>query len=315
MPSSFRWAAGAVVLCLACSSTPTRVRAPAPRVTSAQSALPADLDATLWFDLTRLRNLWSYKPDLQLAALLREYGILGSPQTPEDATFWLHFLSRSDQLWIACRPSMEGCRDTVVYARGNFRNYEPRLALPEIQPPVDLGAGWLRYDRSGKRRRAEPARIYLSPPDRCVVAPLAELDSIERSLERRAGESAPIVEERGLLSIALRTQAVADLIERRAPAAARLMRTARSIHLRLEANERELELVVVIAFDHHDEAERAKVAFTLVGKAIGILSDDSAGGSAPIELLDRDLVLRVHVNGSPRLAPADSTKVPEPAAQ
>lgn len=275
--------------------------------------LPADLDAVIWFDLERLRALWSYQPNVQLANVLREYGVIG--RSDDELTFWTHFLSRSERLWVACRPALDGCHDTVAFARGNFRKYEPTLALPKLHAALDLGAGWLRYDRAGRTHRDQAARIYLAPPDRCVVAPVAELDAIERRFEQGGAESAPTVEERGLFSIALRASTLAELLESRSPAAARLMRSAESLKLWLDPNAGGLELVVIVGFQSHEHAERARAALAVVAKAIGLHADADAGRKDAIELLDRDVVFRAQLSADAHGLPANREKKLEPALQ
>jgi len=308
--------------CAAACATP-RSNLPAatmpPGAQSAREILPADLDVALWLDVTRLRSLWSVAPDRQLARVLAEYGLFAATSDAE-AAFWIRLLSQSKSVWIACRPSHDGCRDTVLFARGRYDHRDPLTALPDTAMPMDLGAGWFRYGRKHEVQRQQAARVYFAPPDRIVVVTPAEVDAVERSLEQgHAASSELSVEERGLFSMTLRPPAIARLVEKRAPAAAQLLREARLIRIWLDSDPQMLALSVSVDFSDRERAERARHAFAIL---FDILKVGDARNRAANELQVVGSNLVMHFRFAPDVAnsePEPGLSVPngdaEPAAQ
>lgn len=289
----------------ACTATPVHS---APRTIASatllpQAILPADLDAVIWFDLTRLRDLWTSQPELQIARILGEYGVLDARPGEQDSEYWQSVLSRSDRLWVACRPSNAGCRDSVVLARGSFRDFEPRELLDGLPPAHDLGAGWFRYTRQGKLRRTQPARIYLAPPEQCLNVPLAELDSVERNLELGRGEPALSVEERGLLSMTLRGPAISDLVAYRSPSAARLLQDVDTIHAWLALNAQELELSIVAAFEDPQRAVRSGQVLTRLLGTAEVWQSLGASAAPTIQVVGRDVTIRLQLRAQNEATP------------
>lgn len=286
---------GFAVVLAACMPPPSRLvpQAPAPSALLPQAILPADLDAVIWFDLTRLRDLWTTQPDLQITRVLTAYGVFDANPTEPDDEYWRSVVSHSERLWVACRPSSEGCRDSVVLARGRFAQFEPRKLLDRLQPAVDLGAGWFRYDRGGVLRRAQPARIYLAAPDQCVTAPVAELDAVERNLELGRGEPALSVEERGLLSMTLRGPAIAALVASRSPSAARLLSDVDIIRAWLALNTQELELTVVAAFGEPERAARSGRVLSMLLQSEELWKGLGVSFAPAVEVVDRDVTIRL----------------------
>jgi hypothetical protein len=308
-------------LAIACAATPTAipVAARSPGAQSPKEVLPADLDVVAWLDVARLRDLWTEQPNRQIATILGEYGVLTGIPNGDDARFWLSLLAQSDHFWLGCRPTTDGCLDAVVFARGRFDSHDPATELSDLARPVDLGAGWFRYDRRTRIERHKVARIYFAPPDRIVVVSPTEIDAVERSLEQGHGEPALLAEERGLFSLTLRARSIARLVEHRAPAAARFLRDASRIKLWLEANSSVLELSVIISFANPERAERARLVFSDIAPKLGIFDAHQPSRGLPSEVVGNDLVLRLMVNAErvpiapdrPRSKASDT----EPAAQ
>lgn len=306
----------------ACTALPARSApsAATPAALLPQAILPADLDAVIWFDLTRLRDLWTSQPELQIARILGEYGMLDARPGAQDSEYWQSILSRSDRLWIACRPSNAGCRDSVVLARGDFRDFEPRKLLDGLPPALDLGAGWFRYDRKGKLRRAQPARVYLAPPEQCLSVPLAELDSIERNLELGRGEPALSVEERGVFSMTVRGPAISDLVASRSPSAARLLQDVDTIHAWLALNAQELELSIVATFEDPQRAVRSGQVLTKLLGTAEVWQSLGASAAPLIEVVGRDVTIRLQLRAQSEAAPPRDPRThaganPEPATK
>lgn len=291
----------------------------APNVQSAKDVLPADLDIVLWLDIARLRGLWALAPDRQIAKVLAEYGLFAAT-TDAEATFWLTLLADSNSWWIACRPTRAGCLDAVVFARGRYDRPDPLLSLPDTTRPLDLGAGWFRYARKIKVGRQQAARVYVAPPDRIVIVSPAEVDAVERSLERGQGESPLLAEERGLFSMTLRPTALARIVQQRAPAAARLLREAKVIRLWLSADPRALELSAIVEFASHERAERARQAFAHVASLLGVHDAKQSNTFVPVEVVGNDLVLHLQLRSplsqqQPPTEEAKPSEAVEPAAQ
>lgn len=275
----------------------------APSGHSAAEILPADLDVVLWLDVARLRGLWSVKPDRQIVRVLAEYGLFAATSDAE-AAFWLALLEQSSRWWIGCRPTRDGCRDIVVFARGRFDRHDPLSVLPDTSLPLDLGAGWFRYSRKVRVGRQQPARIYVAPPDRIVVVSPAEVDAVERTLERGQNDpTSQAVEERGLFSMALRPVAMARIIEYRAPAAARLLREARVVRLWLDADAQALRLSVSVGFSDHERAELAREAFSILWKVWNASDARSPDVEQPLAVVGNDLVLHLRI-----AAPAEASE-------
>jgi hypothetical protein len=307
---------------LACSSGRASLKAVAmaPNAQSAADILPADLDLLLWLDVARLRGLWPIAPDRKLAKVLAEYGVFAASSDAE-AAFWLHLLAQSSRLWIGCRPTRSGCRDTVTFARGRYDRNDPLAVLPDTTLPVDLGAGWFRYARKVRVGRRQAARVYVAPPDRIVVVSPAELDAVERSLEHgQQDDSTFRVEERGLLSMTLRPTALARVVERRSPAAARLVRDASVIRLWLDTNAATLELTTVVSFASHEHAVHAQEAVSILLAILKVSERTQSVEGTPVEIVGNDLVLRLRFRSSARESEAAppgpiGSHATEPAAQ
>jgi hypothetical protein len=316
----------ALLLLVAVGCTPTPVRsAPArsPNSYSAREILPADLDVVVWLDLGRLRGFWPLHPDRQIARSLAEYGVFGAtasatPEAPGDLGFWLELLKRSDRWWLACRPSMVGCVDTVVFARGRFSGTYPTERLDHMTSPIDLGAGWFRFERKRQTRRGELARVYLAPADRYVAVSSGELDAVERTLERGQHGLALDLQERGLVAMTVRARGLARLLEKRAPAAARLLHDAKTIKLSLDSHNGTLDLDVSIEFDEYDRAERARHAFSILVSELARMDNRMATLETPrVDVVARELLIHLRLptktpsNASPRTPQSSS----EPAAE
>lgn len=293
-------AAGAALILVGCAANRPnpRLRPPGPssQLTAAQ-ILPPDLDVVLWMDVARVKALWLREPEQQLTRLLHEYGLLPPTGDSNDAVFWGDALRLADRAWIACRPHPEGCRDPVVVLRGNYGHIAPRRAISKTEPPLDLGGGWLRYDRTSKRTRSTLARLYYSPPDRLVAVSETELDAVERSLERTrvravTSERAQPTES-GLLSLRLRPSALARVVERRAPAAGRFLRDALSLELRVTPETNALAVLVELEFESRSRAELAAKAFELIQQAFARTRAEAYRPASPIEVQENRLVLRL----------------------
>lgn len=305
------------------SCTPARAVAPPMRSPNAQSApeiLPADLDVVIWLDVARLRGLWTVKPNVQLATILGEYGLYAAdPEEADEVGFWLRLVSQTDKLWIACRPVPSGCTDFVVFARGRYEQPDPVQSLPDLRHPVDLGAGWFRYDRRRPTARRGSSRIYVAPPDRIVVVSLTELDAVERSLEEGSLDDSLHVEERGLFSLSFRPVGVARALETRAPAAARFLREANGVRLWLDSGVEVMTLSVVIGFGTPERAERARQAFALLSSGLDWLHGKTNSTKGPadafsVKVVGNDLLLNLRVQ-PPNSAPSHGSNGNEPAKQ
>jgi hypothetical protein len=306
---------------VSCASPRTRsALARSPSAQAPADVLPADLDVALWLDIARLRGLWTLQPDRRIANVLGAYGLFSATSKTNEAEFWLGLVEHSDRWWIACRPTHDGCVDAVVFARGRFSNYDPGRTLPEMARPIDLGAGWFRYDRRSRGARDQVARIYVAPPDRIVVVTPAEVDALERSLERGHADRRLVPEERGIFSLIFRGRTMARLVERRAPAAGRFLRDALVIKLWLEGNAEGLDFTTVASFANHDLAARARMAFSLIAPALGWFDAKDSSNTLVTDVVGDDLVLHVRLRAAsqapasedPRSEPKDFG---EPAAQ
>lgn len=280
---------------LGCSAgrPPPRPVAEAPHASSASAVLPTDLDAVVWLDIARLRGLWTVHPERQIAKILAEYGML-EVHNDSEAKFWLKLLSRSERFWIGCRPTSGGCADAVLYARGRFDGRAPVGELDDLSRAIDLGAGWFRHDRRTKVARRQVARIYVALPDRVVTVSPAELDAVELKLEQGRPGSPLLVDEHGLVSLVVRASAVARHWERRAPAAARLLREAETIRLTVDNDRSDLQLTVAVRFMGREYVERARDALVLIAPKLGIGSEQLAKARA-VEIVGNDLVLRMAI--------------------
>lgn len=275
----------------ACSSTSqSGPRPPGPSsVAGPKELLPSDLDVVLWLDVGRAKQLWLREPERQLLLILREYGIYPTDGASSEVAFGLELLARADRIWLACRPHATGCHDPVVLVRGDFQRFPLRKLLPNTEPGLDLGGGWLRYDRKSVSSRSGLSRVYLAPPDRILLVSTTELDAVERALERGRGSRDHIPKESGLMSFLVRPSAIARVIEPRSKAAARFLHDARTLEFQLSPESNRLRLVVTIGFESKERAERAATAARLLWTVLTPHRDRTT----PLEVVGETLVLRL----------------------
>jgi hypothetical protein len=178
---------------------------PGPRLDSPLDAVPPDLDWIVRLDVGRIFAALgsSVVAGLRQKALEREAE--GTERFLTDA------LERARVVVIAARYDGGRFADLVIALDGDFKGLDPRryAARPPWQPALDLGGDVRRYDRGRPRARSDAMRLYLGGDHLIVAASEAELDSIETVVERGAPPSHLVPRERGLVSLAVRTSAIA----------------------------------------------------------------------------------------------------------
>jgi hypothetical protein len=258
----------------------------------------------IWLDVERAKQLWLREPERQLLTILREYGVFPTEDKTRELAFALELLTRTERVWFACRPHESGCRDPVVLLRGDFQKLPIRKLLPETEPGLDLGFGWLRYDRKSVKSRSGLSRVYFAPPDRILLVSTTEIDAVERTLERHRGSRDQIPKETGLMSFLVLPSSIARAIEPRSKAAARFLRDTRSLELLVEPESNQLNLTVTLGFESPERAERASTAARLFWTLLSIQREHPA----PVEVLGNNVVIRLQF----RPPVSDVLKGPEP---
>ena len=286
---------GLLLGALACG--PERVRPPEvapPSARQPSAVIPADLDVALRLDLGKIRTALG----ASTLSRLRQRASERVAKEPELSRFIADALLRTDTLWVALRPNERPeLLDSVTILKGRFKELEPRdyRLEPRFGPAQDLGGGWRLYERSSVRARSDPARLYVRHDELMVLVSTAEIDSVERQLELRAGDEHLEPVAKGVVSFDARPGALASIIEQRSYRLARLLGAARRIrgHADLNAHglSAELELVLPTAGD----ASEAGQAMAKITRAVSEASSQTAqlARGLTVEVVNRSIVLRL----------------------
>jgi hypothetical protein len=263
-----------------------------------QDAIPGDLDVVVRIDLGRVRSVLG-------AAALEEIGTRSQPDG-EDPTGESRLLAEAlrgaDRVWIAWRPGLPArSTDSVVVLEGRFRDFDPDAASggATFRRPIDLGAGWELYARPQPKRRGAVERIYLRRPSLMVLVSPAEVDSVERAVERGARDPHLEPPSRGVLSFEARSGGLSAASQAGSPALSRLLERATVLrgHASLDGSglAAEVEIVCESEATAQDTARAVRIVAAAVADQSGWLGGvarslvvSKVGTSAVIRLtLDR----------------------------
>ena len=259
-----------------------------PRFERPIDVIPPDLQLTVRIAAKRVRD------SLGNAVVERVRGDsqLGAPLS-DPLIGWA--LDRADTAWASLRLGLiPEQTDNVLVLSGNFAEIAPDRT--HWLTPVDLGAGWQRWDRSQKVARAQPARLYAFGGDVLVFVSEAEIDPVERRLERGVEVESIEPPELGLVSIAASMPALAHALREKAPRAAVLLEkgTVLTGHADFEHTSG-ARLELDFAFKAQEQAERSARAAELLLAAL----KDTPGplgvvaSAAQVEALGKSVALRL----------------------
>ncbi|MEZ4376385.1 MAG: hypothetical protein R3B07_36605 [Polyangiaceae bacterium] len=266
----------------------------APALGSVDAAIPNDLDWVVRVDLKRMRDALG---PIIVGRIRQE-----AEAASGDANSLNLALKQADTVWIGFRAAERfDLTDNVVVMRGRFTD----LQLPSGEdwgPETDLGGDWRRRSQRGKLQRFQPRRLYLRGNDTLVFVSEAEIDSVNRQIER--GEQDPRVSppDRGVLAFAGRVNLGKPLSDRpwarERPEIRKLLRDADAVSgfVDLEAGQARLEVDVeyvdsTVAKAAGDQAKRLLEAMQALGPPF-----DELGKGIATEVVDAHLVLRWKVS-------------------
>jgi hypothetical protein len=238
---------------------------PAPVVDNPTDAIPGDLDVVVRIDFERIRR--TLGPEL--IADIRRHGAAGRDAGAEPLV--AEAIERADTIWIALRPGDSAeLSDAVVVFRGRYSGFDPKRlpADPPWSGPVDLGATWRLYERARPKVRSAPARVYARGEDLLVLVSTAEIDSVERTIERGAGGPSLAPPEKGAISIEARVPPIAERIADRSPAAAKLLSRARRLRASADLEAAGLKAELELEFELEEHARRAADAAGILKRAM-----------------------------------------------
>jgi hypothetical protein len=191
---------------------PRRLPAPpdAPRVVSASDLIPPDLDVIARLDMAKMKaTLGALTPQL----LSREVLARGNSDGEAPEELVVESLLEADVAYLGYRPSpLLLPLDRVLALQGRFTAITKTPV--GFQGRVDLGADLRYWDRRTTKplARSASARFYAAGSRVRAFVSEAELDAVERALER-LGEPRPLsAPEEGALSLAARPQVLSRLV-------------------------------------------------------------------------------------------------------
>ncbi len=241
----------------------TESRIPPPQsspsaVLSAGDVVPGDLDVVVRIDWAAVR-----------AALPETAGDLATEllgRGPADVLAPLYL--KADTVWVGFRPG-PGLQplDTVMVFSGHLGSFElgSRAEPGQWLPPRDLGGGWRRWDRARTGTRREWARIYQRHDSLVAALTVAEVDSVERVVERRGSVSRVRAPERGIVSAGVR---LGPWLEKRGGPGFAWLGRASTLQAYLELVGSEAVAEADIGFEDEDQAARSADAVTLLQEAL-----------------------------------------------
>lgn len=266
---SARWLLAALLWAGAVGCAERRVEAPppAPAALSPDDAIPADMDVAVRLDMARMRRALG---DTATAALRQRATESAAGDSAEEQLI-ADLLASADTVWVALRPGLEArLTDKVVVFEGEYAGFEPRSHGAEAawKLPLDLGGGWRLYERPQPAVRSAPARINVRANEIVVLVSTAEIDSVERALEQRAGDPHLQPARRGVISIEARPQPLARHLQDRAPAVARLLARASLLRAHGDINAHGLSAELELKYQSAHHAQRVATAAELLAQAI-----------------------------------------------
>jgi hypothetical protein len=285
--------AGMAAGVFACESPKVGSPPAGPRFERPSDVIPPDLQLTVRVATKRLREALGSG----VIERVRNDSQLGTPLS-DPLIGWA--LERADTAWAAFRLALVAEQmDNVLVLAGNFSDLAPDRA--HWLSPVDLGAGWQRWEKSQKVSRAEPARLYAYAGEGLVFASEAEIDPVERRLERGVETESIEPPERGLVSIAASMPALAHALGTKAPRAAALLEqgTVLTGHADLEHTSG-ATVRLDFAFKASEQAERSARAAELLLEAMreqpGAVG--AVASAARVEALGKSVSLQIRLESA-----------------
>lgn len=280
-------------LLLGCAGGPYDSIGQAPQSHAAVQDLPVDLDLVVRFDVRRIRDVLP-KPIFELLlGLGLEYHGMGLFQSE---------LEQTEVLWIGFRSLPEGSRrgstfegDYVWVLEGTFQSNAQSSWRDLFFPPRDLGAAYLRYDAKQIKSRFAPGRVYEKARERLVIASAAEVDAVEKVIERHYFTRTVVPQERGAISFAASTQRLAQTLTESSPKAAGVLERALGATGYVDITQQAVQFHARMAFDRREDAARGQEALRIVLALLLLLEnteDAVEKAGFYLRVVERDLVIR-----------------------
>jgi hypothetical protein len=208
---------------------------------------PADLDLVVRVDLGRMRSQLGPAADaLQARA-----------EAETDERIVTRALERARVAWIGLRLADLDTGDRLLVVEGDVGDLRPDPALYNVGDPVADGV--TSFDRRGRVRRAQTARILHFGERAIAFVSPAEVDSVARVIEHGPDQHRRDPPAEGIVSADLRPRRLPPSLERRFPSIGAVIRgvtrarasaVMEDVSLRLEA---EIQAMSVAAAERVEE--------------------------------------------------------------
>ena len=270
--------------------------APATNVIHPVVYVPADLDLVLRLDVRRYRETMGPDPEASLEKIWESFGP-NPAQSSEQSQSLGKLLKATDTLWLGCRLNGRGCSDFAIVLRGRFADPRESYGFGAEKNKRDLGAGWLSFDLQSAERSAV-ARIYWRPPELTVLVSLAEIDSVERSLEQSQDTTRLEPSEDGLMSLVARSRGLALLLRERSPKAAEWLDRSERVEIRFDPAPDGTVATFSITFRDEALAKQSAQAIRLLVTALAGFDPRFKAGDIDVQQLNSDMIVRVSIRGA-----------------
>jgi hypothetical protein len=269
--------------------------------------VPADLDLVLRLDLRRYREVVGADSEPSLGRLWSSF-VLDSQELSKSTAWLVPVLQSTDTLWLGCRIGQAGCRDFVLVLRGRFASSRVAYQFGGEREKRDLGAGWLSLDLEAAGRTSA-ARLYWRSPELAILVSPMEIDSAERSVEQSRDGTRLEPSEDGLLSLVVRSKALATNLRERSPKAADWLDQSERVELRLEPSVGATAATFCVSFRDAPQAERSAQAFRMLVSGFSAFDRRINVKNVDVQVLHSDVMLRISFPTANEAEPAGTGEV------
>ncbi|MDF3066916.1 MAG: hypothetical protein K0R38_2517 [Polyangiaceae bacterium] len=256
---------GMAALSAACGPRRLPPPPPAPRVVAAAELIPPDLDVIARLDMAKMKAaLGGLTPQL----LSREVLARGNADGEEPEELVVESLLEADVVYLGYRPSSLFLPlDRVLALQGRFSPITK--TPPGFLGGIDLGADVRYWDRQRTKplARSASARLYAAGDRVRAFVSEAELDAVERALDRLGEPRSLSAPEEGALSLAARPRLLGKLVS---GTLRELLEDSRSLELVIDLESDMASLRASLQTSSPEHAERlASAGRAVVQAALG----------------------------------------------